>query len=246
MFVDNLTVFYKDKKIFENLAFKINGQRFTVILGRSGIGKTTILKCLAGLDLPYTKVQIAKRHLENSAKTLEELKIAYLAQVDMLVPWFNVWDNIFLGYKLREEKIPEVLKEKAKNLLAKMNLINIEKQLPQALSLGMRQRVALIRIIIEDADFILMDEPFSAIDAITKLELQSLLKDLFRHKMVLFVTHDVLEALRLGNYIYILKNVASDIKIEPVLEIDDDKRDLSDPNFLKWQAYLLSQLEIFR
>lgn len=126
-----------------------------------------------------------------------------MGQNDLLLPWFTLLDNVLLGPHLRHE-LDENLRTKALQLIAEAGLAGAEQALPATLSGGMRQRVALLRTLMENRRILLMDEPFSALDALTRLRLQNLAARLTRGATVVLVTHDPLEALRLGDRIVVL------------------------------------------
>ena len=178
--------------LFSNLKLNINLNKWTSIIGQSGSGKSTLLKVIAGMDLP----KVFNNTLISSNTNYS---FSWMAQNDLLLPWASVIENITLGQKLRREKIDT---KKAKNLLEQVGLINEAKKLPSTLSGGMKQRVALARTLMENKDIILMDEPFSALDSITRSIIQKLTWKLLKNKTVIMVTHDPLEALLLSNNLY--------------------------------------------
>jgi putative hydroxymethylpyrimidine transport system ATP-binding protein len=194
---------YKKQIIFENINLFLNAGEWIALLGPSGVGKTSLLRMIAGLN---SQDEITSGTVQANNGMPVHQQIAYMAQTDLLLPWLTVLDNILLGFKLRHEK--QLLADKinqAKILLKKVGLADAVNLYPKQLSGGMRQRAALIRTLIEDKPIILMDEPFSAVDAITRYKLQDLSAELLKTKTVLFVTHDPLEALRLANKIYVMK-----------------------------------------
>ena len=127
-----------------------------------------------------------------------------MAQKDLLLPWLTVLDNVLLGARLRGTLKSEQ-RQRALDLLASVGLGEYCQALPASLSGGMRQRTALLRTLMEERPVILMDEPFSALDALTRLRLQNLAARMVRGATVLLVTHDPWEALRLGHRIFIMK-----------------------------------------
>jgi len=129
---------------------------------------------------------------------------AWMAQKDLLLPWLTVLDNVLLGARLRGTLKSEQ-RQRALDLLASVGLGEYCQALPASLSGGMRQRTALLRTLMEERPVILMDEPFSALDALTRLRLQNLAARMVRGATVLLVTHDPWEALRLGHRIFIMK-----------------------------------------
>jgi putative hydroxymethylpyrimidine transport system ATP-binding protein len=164
-----------------------------------------------------------------------------MAQQDLLMPWLNVLDNTLIGARLRGEKITPELKQKAIALLEESGLKNTDQLLPAKLSGGMRQRVALVRTLLENRPIILMDEPFSSLDIITRLKLQNLACKLLANHTVLLVTHDPLEALRLGDYIYTM--TGAPVKIDgPIKPEGVAPRDPTDMDLLQQHAKLLQML----
>ena len=164
-----------------------------------------------------------------------------MAQQDMLLPWLNVIENVTLGDRLRGIVDP-VRRGTAHELIDQVGLKNYAFALPAKLSGGMRQRVALARTLLEDRPVVLMDEPFSALDAVTRLQLQDLAAILLKDKTVLLVTHDPLEALRLGNHIYLMAGRPA--QLEKIAELTDQApRDIGEPSILANQADLLTRMK---
>jgi len=195
--IQNLNLDFKGKKLFKNLNFDILENKSTVLLGSSGVGKSTLLRCIA--DLEIENITSGKIVLK------EGTNIAWLSQENSLYPWLSVLDNVQLYHHLKGSKKKQTL-QKAKELLEQVNMSKHCDKKTYELSGGQKQRVALARTLMQEANFILMDEPFSALDAITKIQLQDLTCHLLKDKTVLLVTHDPQEAIKLANHIYILKN----------------------------------------
>jgi putative hydroxymethylpyrimidine transport system ATP-binding protein len=129
--------------------------------------------------------------------------VAWMGQNDLLLPWLSLLDNVLLGARLRQER-NLMLHGKAMALIAEAGLAGYEQALPATLSGGMRQRAALLRTLMEQRPILLMDEPFSALDALTRFRLQNLAARLTAGSTVALVTHDPMEALRLGDRIIVL------------------------------------------
>jgi putative hydroxymethylpyrimidine transport system ATP-binding protein len=193
--VRNLSLTYAGQAVFENLSLDIAPSNFVALLGPSGVGKTSLLRIIAGLEPPASGSVAA-----TDGRPLAG-RIAYMGQQDLLYPWANVLDNVMLGARLRgETKQPD----RARHLLERVGLAGRERALPAALSGGMRQRAALARTLYEQRPVVLMDEPFSALDAITRARIQDLASELLAGCTVLLITHDPLEACRLGHHLIVL------------------------------------------
>lgn len=237
--ITNLSLKYKNQCIFRDFSFTLQENKWSCLLGVSGVGKSTLLRIIAGLiskertDYQYT--------FSSTLKQSESKAISYMAQQDLLLPWLTVLENILIGYRLRQEKILATTKERAKELLQHVGLKTAANLLPEQLSPGMRQRVALVRTLIEDRPIVLMDEPFSALDAITKIKLQTLAAELLQNRTVLLVTHDPLEALRLGDLIYVLSGSPAKLT-QAITPKGNAPRDVSNLELLNEQAELLKLL----
>jgi len=177
--------------LFSGLHFEVQ-PGWTCLLGASGVGKTTLLRLFAGLPTGAT--------FDGSIRRPEHL--AYMAQDDLLQARLSVLNNVLLGQHLRGEK-PDMAR--ASQLLKSVGLEGMEKRRPATLSGGQRQRVALARALMEDTKFALLDEPFSALDTANREKMQDLAFECLKGRHVLLVTHDPVEALRLGAHIKLLE-----------------------------------------
>jgi putative hydroxymethylpyrimidine transport system ATP-binding protein len=185
---------FKGEVLFDKLSFAIAAGKCTCILGPSGCGKSTLLRMVSG--------DTSLRYGGTLSFSTDNHDVGWMGQNDLLLPWMSLHDNVMLGAKLRGEVNDEV-RARASRLLRHAGLTHCEKALPATLSGGMRQRGALLRTLMEERGLLLMDEPFSALDALTRLKLQDLASKMSRGKTVLLVTHDPMEALRMGDEIIV-------------------------------------------
>lgn len=221
--------------LFDGLDFALTGGQWTCLLGPSGVGKTTLLRMIAGLVQPMDGARIAAGDGESLSG-----RVAYMGQQDLLMPWLSLIDNVTVGYRLRGELTPDIA-TRGRELLARVGLGDRTEALPAECSGGMRQRAALARTLLEDRPIVLMDEPFSSLDAITRVRLQELAVDLLRERTVLLVTHDPLEALRLGHGIMVMSGAPARLDhIEP--PPGPPPRDPNDPELLAKLGQLLTTL----
>ncbi|QQG40476.1 MAG: ABC transporter ATP-binding protein [Candidatus Levyibacteriota bacterium] len=186
-----------------SISMRINYGEFVSIIGPSGCGKTTLLNILAGLEKQTTgTIYIDK---QKNQKLLG--KSGYMLQKPLLLPWKTVLENVMLGLTLKRISEKKA-KQEACNMLKKFGLSDYANYYPHALSGGMAQRVALLRTILFNNQFLLMDEPFGALDALTRLSMQMWLLDVWQtyKSSVLFVTHDIREAILLSDRIYVLSS----------------------------------------
>ena len=165
-----------------------------------------------------------------------------MAQNDLLLPWLSVLDNVLLGFRLRGQKgVLAEERSKALSLLAQVGLAERAADLPDRLSGGMRQRAALARTLMEDRPVVLMDEPFAALDAITRYRLQALAAKLLAGRTIFLVTHDPLEALRLCDQVFVLAGPPTELH-GPLEPTGTAPRPLDDPNLLAQQGEILALL----
>ncbi len=226
---------YGGLTLFDGLDLDLTGGCFTCLLGSSGIGKSSLLRLLAGL----TAIGVSGDLRGDDGLPLTG-RVAWMAQQDLLLPWLNVLDNVTLGSRLRGER-PD--RPRALGLLARVGLADAALARPDTLSGGMRQRAALARTLMEDRPVVLMDEPFSGLDALTRLRLQALAAELLIGRTVLLVTHDPLEALRLGAHILVMSGRPAIVQTLPDLP-GDPPRDPGDPAVQAAYRAILRLLEV--
>jgi ABC-type nitrate/sulfonate/bicarbonate transport system ATPase subunit len=203
--VDDVAVSYATPNgIFEALApidLSIPAGRFVSIIGPSGCGKSTLFNVIAGLMAPTS----GRVFIDDDDATGTIGRVSYMLQKDLLLPWRTVLDNVVLGLEIRGVPVRDA-RARILPYLRRYGLAGFEYQYPNALSGGMRQRAALMRTLILDCDLVLLDEPFGALDAQTKLAMQEWLLTLWVDvgKTIVFVTHDIEEAIYLSDEIYVM------------------------------------------
>lgn len=191
--------FANGKTAVKNISFTAERGEIVGILGMSGCGKSTLLRVIAGLDTGYDGVVKIDGHEVNGVR--EETGVIF--QEPRLMPWLTVIDNVCFGLKgSKQEKY-----NKAQRLTDLVNLTGFEEHYPKELSGGMAQRVAIARALVTSPEILLLDEPFSALDALTKMRLQDLLLDVWNEcrATMLLVTHDIDEALYLCDRLLVLR-----------------------------------------
>ncbi len=200
--VKNLSKTFDKKVVFSSLSLYVNQREFISIIGPSGCGKTTILNIIAGLE-------------KETAGTVRINKIpGYMLQKPLLLPWETILENVMLGLKLRHISEKKA-KQEAYYMLKKFRLSDYADYYPYTLSGGMAQRVAILRTVLFNNEFLLMDEPFGALDSLTRLSMQMWLQNVWQtyKSSILLVTHDIREAILLSDRIYVLsKNPATILK----------------------------------
>lgn len=208
--VSGLNFSYENKKLFTDISFSAAEGEFVSILGPSGCGKSTILKLLTGVITPESGSILVE---QEAVRGVTE-HFAYMPQNDLLFPWKNILDNVCL-YGRIHENLPEAKKEALNNFPA-FGLSGYEYEYPPALSGGMRQRAAFLRTALCRADILLLDEPFGALDVITRGEMQDWLLSMRERlsKTVLLVTHDMDEAIYLSDRILIMNQTPAVIDCE--------------------------------
>ncbi|MGX1812085.1 ABC transporter ATP-binding protein [Nocardia sp. NPDC055321] len=219
---------FGEKVVLDDIELTIRRGEFVVLLGPSGTGKTTLLRLLTGLELPD-----AGQVLVPAARTT-------VYQEPRLIPSKRVLANVVVGQRRSRQ-----VREAGLRALGEVHLDGKARQWPATLSGGEAQRAALARALVREPELLLLDEPFAALDALTRLQMQDLVGDLVaRHRpAVLMVTHDVDEAVRLADRVLVLDNgrfaVDTDIDLPR-------PRDRTDPAALRYRADFLAQLGVDR
>jgi NitT/TauT family transport system ATP-binding protein len=242
--VRDLELAFSGRPVIGGISLNIPEGQFVSIVGPSGCGKTTLLNLLAGLvDAPYH----GTLRLGGSAPKLGDHRVAYMLARDSLLPWRTALQNAEYGMQVRGRP-PKAREARARDLLRRVGLAGFENSYPKHLSHGMRQRCALARTFALDSTYLMMDEPFGALDAQTKLQLEELLVELWQQerRTVLFITHDLAEAIAISDRVIVLSarpgRIVADLPID--LPRPRSVRELQkEPHFHELYARIWTMLE---
>lgn len=201
LIIDKLEKTFGPERVVDRLSCELEAHQTLSILGRSGCGKTTLLKMIAGLESSETG-SIFLEGQNITTATPQSRGIVYLYQEPLLFPHLNVWENLAFGLRLRKVA-SETIKAQTEKMLENIGLSNHAEKMPHQLSGGQRQRVAFGRAIIVNPRLLLLDEPFASLDVEIRSNMQQLFKDLTSRFDItsIFVTHDLKEALLMGDQI---------------------------------------------
>ncbi|MCL6459923.1 MAG: ABC transporter ATP-binding protein [Gorillibacterium sp.] len=194
-----------------NIGFSVSPGEFVSLVGPSGCGKTTLLSMIAGLFQPTRGL------IERSGQPCERPspRIGYMLQQDYLFPWRTILDNVMIGLEVNG-MVDDVSRTRVIRLLDELGLRNVQDHYPNQLSGGMRQRAALVRTLATEPELLLLDEPFSALDYQTRLQLEELILDILkdRNKTALLVTHDISEAIAMSDRVLVMERNPGRIRRE--------------------------------
>jgi len=229
-------------EVIKDISLILYENEFVSLIGPSGCGKSTLLRILAGLENNYSgDILVCGKKLDTSSA-----KFCYMPQKDLLMPWRTVYKNIILPLeidgRLNSSKAQEVTK-----LIKEFGLEGFENYYPSEISGGMKQRAGLLRTFLMNSDIMLLDEPFGALDAITRMNMQEwLLTVLNEHKKsVLFITHDIDEAVFLSDRVYVLSDRPA--SVATVVDIKfgrpRTREMLSTYDFLEYKNLILKALK---
>jgi NitT/TauT family transport system ATP-binding protein len=224
----------------ENINLTVASQEFVCLIGPSGCGKSTVLNLLAGLDMPSEGEVLAGGALVQGPDSSRVL----IFQEAALFPWLNVQANVEFGLKMKGLRRTEV-EHIAEHLLAMVHLEQFGRSWVHELSGGMKQRVALARALAMDPAVLLLDEPFGALDAITRDRLHSELQEVWlnTHKTMIFVTHNVREAVVLGDRVVVMSSRPGRIVAEHRIDLTRP-RNIEDPGVIPLASRILEDLQV--
>jgi len=232
----------EDFDIIDGLSFEIKPGSFHCILGVSGCGKSTIFRMTNGLLKP----KIGTIRIKDPPVNGQGRHCGYMPQRDLLFPWRSVGENLALPLEIQRRLSKKEQREKIEAALAEVGLAGCADKRPAELSGGMRQRAAFARTMLTGSDLLLLDEPFSALDFLTRISMQEWLLEQWRktRKTILFITHDVEEALFLSSSVLVVeKTPIRALREIPVpLDYPRSRKDLSRPEIIELREELISML----
>ncbi|MFD1662630.1 ABC transporter ATP-binding protein [Streptomyces caeni] len=228
-----------------DLTFSLDSGDLVCLVGPSGCGKTTLLKCIAGLLAPTSgEVLLHGRPVTGPPPGMA---VVFQEYGRSLFPWMSVRDNVELP--LKQKKLP---KDRRRALVARaleaVGLADAHDAYPWQLSGGMQQRVAIARAVAYEPEVLLMDEPFAAVDAQTRADLEDLIRDLW-HKLgvtILFITHDIDEAVYLGQRVVVLSSSPTVVQEQLDIDLPDERDQLhtrADPRFTELRTHVWEQIQ---
>ena len=250
--MENVSKSFGDKKVLESVSLTLEEGEIVCILGASGVGKSTLFHIISGLLMPDE----GRVLLDGEDVTGKPGKISYMLQKDMMLPYKTVLDNVALSLMIKKTsgegktgswRRTRTAREKADAYFEEFGLSGYEKKYPAQLSGGMRQRAALLRTYLFSQEVALLDEPFSALDTITKGKMHqwylSIMEEI--HMSTLFITHDMDEAIILSDRIYILGGTPAVIQDE--ITVSGKKPGAEEfkisPKFLKYKKRILEYIQ---
>ena len=227
--------------VLQDFSLRVARGEFVAIVGPSGCGKSTLFNVLMGLVQP----QAGEIRLEGQPVPHLQGRAAYMIQKDLLLPWRTVLQNTLLYAEILGQDLQQAL-QRARDLLREVGLAGFEEAWPQVLSGGMRQRVALARTLLSGLPILLLDEPFGALDALTRRNMQRLLYQLWQryHSTILLVTHDVEEALLLADRVVVLGPRPARVREEIPVGVRHPRSLSRCPELLRLREHLMALLGV--
>lgn len=231
----------EDFFMVKNLSFHVDKKEFVCLIGASGCGKSTIFRLINGLEQPQSG------QITMNGTPIGQLKnySAYMPQKDLLFPWRTIEKNICLPMELQKIAKQEQ-KKRCEEVLKEAGLLEYSKKYPRNLSGGMKQRVSFARTLLTGSELLLLDEPFSALDFLTRVDMQEWLLKQWEHfhKTILFITHDVEEAIFLSKTIYVIQErpISSMEKITVPLDYPRNRAMLQKKEIVELKESLIQKL----
>lgn len=216
----NISKTYEEEAIIANISVSLEKGELVSLLGPSGIGKTTLFNIMSGLESPSS----GKVMLDGKDITMLPGQVSYMQQKDLLLPFMKIIDNVSVPLRLKGMD-KKTSREKASEYMSEFGLEGCEQKYPSQLSGGMRQRAAFLRAYLYSDKLMLLDEPFSALDTITKTSMHQWYKKVSKihNTTTFFITHDIDEAILLSDKIYVMEGPIGHITEEFVLDYNKER-----------------------
>jgi ABC-type nitrate/sulfonate/bicarbonate transport system ATPase subunit len=232
---------HREVPVLDHVDFHADAGEFVSVIGPSGCGKSTLFKLIAGLETADSgTVELNGRPLDPSSHP-----VAYMPQKDLLLAWRSVLANVTLPLEIAGTK-RAAAKARAQAMFPKFGLEGFEEAYPFSLSGGMRQRAALMRTVIQERPLMLLDEPFGALDSLTRTDMQEFLLDVWDEigHTIVFITHDIREAIYLSDRIYVMTARPARVRMEVLVDIPRPRPldVISTPRFAELETQLLHAL----
>lgn len=230
-----------EEPMMTNLSFTVNDGEFVSVIGASGCGKSTLFRLINGLEKP----QGGEIYVDGKLITEQKNYSSFMPQKDMLFPWRTIEKNVCIPMEIM--RVPkDEQKKRCTEVLKQVGLIDYRKKYPKDLSGGMKQRVAFARTLVAGANMLLLDEPFSALDYLTRVDMQEWLLKQWQNsgKTVIFITHDVEEAVFLSKRIFVIqdKPFSSMESVEVPMDYPRKREELKRPEVADLKEMLISKL----
>lgn len=230
---------FGNKAVLNNVSFDVADHAFVSLIGPSGSGKSTLFNLIGGLLTPESgRIQLDGQEISGTSG-----HISYMPQQTSLLPWRTILQNVLLGQELQGKK----QENEARTMLEKAGLGEVANDYPHALSGGMKQRAAFIRALLSPQQLMCLDEPFSALDEFTRIDMQKWLLDIWEEdrKSILLITHSIDEALFLSDKIIVLSDRPASVKqvFQLPFPRPRDERMLLSKEFLEWKKEILATVK---
>ncbi|KXG42955.1 ABC transporter ATP-binding protein [Tepidibacillus infernus] len=238
--LENVSKSFGDLKVLSNVNFSVESGEFVAIVGPSGCGKSTALRMIAGLEKPTTGKVMANEQIIDQPDPERTL----IFQEHALFPWRTVGENVEFGLELANVA-KEEREARIQAILIKVGLTDFKDYYPGQLSGGMRQRASIARALVMDPDVLLLDEPYGALDAITKLKMQNELMNLWlgSQKTMILITHDIDEAIYLADKIFVMSPRPGYIKDMIIVDLPRP-RNRNGTEFIKIRERIMNELDL--